>query len=338
MKVSRKSKLVSIITVMAILGLLASWNYFTRIQVQIQPVGMAVEFNDHAACAYVALSKGWYREQGLNFTSFESYATGLSLAAALARGDIQVAYLCLGPALLAYARGVPIKIVSGTHLYGYNLVAKPEIRTIEDLKGKIIGCVGEGSQVDLLLHILDWKYDLSISFEHDVRRANPPQLVMLLQTGKIDAAFLPEHHATIAESLGFKVLVTSQNLWPEMQGSVLVVKGDLIKSSPETVKRLVKVTYEATNFVNDHRIEAAKIVAYALRETTAADLPSAEITQPELITPQIIEKSMNKLNYTCRINPEEIQRCAEILLRLGYIDKPIIVEDVLNLDFLPKEV
>jgi len=44
---------------------------FTTGCVQEQPseVGMAVEFNDHSACAHVAKEKGWYKAEGLNFTA-----------------------------------------------------------------------------------------------------------------------------------------------------------------------------------------------------------------------------------------------------------------------------
>ncbi|MDY6830890.1 MAG: ABC transporter substrate-binding protein, partial [Thermodesulfobacteriota bacterium] len=60
---------------------------------------MAVEFMDHAAAAFVAREKGWFAEAGLDVTAYESYATGMALAAALARGDIDAAFICLVPAV-----------------------------------------------------------------------------------------------------------------------------------------------------------------------------------------------------------------------------------------------
>jgi NitT/TauT family transport system substrate-binding protein len=100
------------------------------------PIGMAVEFMDHAACAYISQDKSWFEEEGLNLTAYESYVTGMALASALARGDIQVAYMCLIPAINVYANAkVPIKIVAGTHKYGYGLVVNPEkIKNIKDLE------------------------------------------------------------------------------------------------------------------------------------------------------------------------------------------------------------
>jgi len=119
-------------------------------------IGMAVEFNDHPACAYIAQDKGWFEEEGLELAAFDSYVTGVALAAALARADIEVAYLCLPPAILAYANaGVPIKIVAGTHKYGFGVVVDPaKIKTVKDLEKPDIrlGCLREGTATDVFLH------------------------------------------------------------------------------------------------------------------------------------------------------------------------------------------
>ena len=97
---------------------------------------MAVEFTDHAACAHIAKNKGWFKEEGLNVKSFDNYLTGSALAAGLARGDINVAYICLIPAISAFANGhVNIKVVAGTHKYGYGLIVDPKkITNVKDLE------------------------------------------------------------------------------------------------------------------------------------------------------------------------------------------------------------
>lgn len=208
------------------------------------PIGMAVEFMDHAACAYISQDKGWFEEEGLNLASYESYVTGMALASALARGDIQVAYICLVPAINVYANAkVPIKIVAGTHKYGYGLVVNPEkIKSIKDLEkpGIRLGCVREGGAVDVLLHKTIDRYNLDEKkILNNIQRMNPPKQVLAIKTGQLDAAFLPEQWATMVEDFGFKMLLVSQEVWPEMQGSVLVVKEELIRDHPEVVKKLV---------------------------------------------------------------------------------------------------
>ncbi|PKP54752.1 hypothetical protein CVT91_18430 [Candidatus Atribacteria bacterium HGW-Atribacteria-1] len=207
----------------------------------------------------------------LVFEYFGDYVTGMALASALARGDIQVAYICLVPAINVYANAkVPIKIVAGTHKYGYGLVVNPDkIKSVKDLERSDIriGCVREGGAVDVLLHKTIDKYNLDEGkILSNIQRMNPPKQVLAIKIGQLDAAFLPEQWATMAEEFGFKMLLMSQEIWPEMQGSVLVVKEELIRDHPEVVEKLVKISQKATDWINQHPQEAAEIVARQLQE------------------------------------------------------------------------
>ena len=304
-------------------------------------IGMAVEFMDHAACAYIAQDKGWFKEEGLRFSAYQSYVTGMALASALARGDIQVAYICLVPAINSYANArVPIKVIAGTHRYGYGLVVNPgKIKTIKDLEksGIRIGCVREGGAVDVLLHKIMDRYGLDKGrILKKVQRMNPPKQVLAIKMGQLDAAFLPEQWATMAEDLGFSMLLTSQDVWPGMQGSVLVVKEALIKKDPDIVSRLVKVTQKATDWVNQHPNEAGAIMARQFSVTGERILPAkaAEVAAKLEITPKVLLRSMGRLEYTTSINPGTVQEVIDYIQHLGYIKKAFDAEDILDLRFL----
>ena len=305
------------------------------------PIGMAVEFMDHAACAYISQDRGWFEEEGLNLASYESYVTGMALASALARGDIQVAYMCLIPAINVYANAkVPIKIVAGTHKYGYGLVVNPDnIKNIKDLeKSDIrIGCVREGGAVDVLLHRTIDKYNLDEEkILHRIQRMNPPKQVMAIKTGQLDAAFLPEQWATMAEEFGFKMLLMSQEVWPEMQGSVLVVKEELIEDYPDVVKKLVKVSKRASDWANQYPQEAAEIVAQQLQEAGGSLFPAkmVDIATKIEITPDVLLRSMNRLKYTTDIDLAVIQDAINYVAHLGYIKNSFKAEDILDLSFI----
>lgn len=306
-----------------------------------QDVGMAVEFMDHAACAYVARDKGWFKKEGLSLSTCESYVTGMALAAALARGDIQVAYICLVPAINACANaGVPLKIVAGTHRYGYGLVVNPnKVKTIKDLErpGLRIGCVREGGAVDVLLHKTIDSYGLDPSkILNKVQRINPPRQLLAIKMGRIDAAFLPEQWATMAEDYGFKMLLTAQDLWPRMQGSVLVVKEELIRKHPDIVRRLATVTRKATDWINQHPEEAAAIMARQLSITGEKVLPAKVVKTAAKfeITPEVLKRSMGRLEYTTSINPKMVQEVIDYTARLGYIKNSFKANDILDLRFL----
>lgn len=328
-----------IIVVLFVLGFFITGSCAEKEDVSI---GMAVEFMDHAASAYVSQYQGWFEEEGLNITSYESYVTGMALASALGRGDIQAAYICLVPAINAYANAkVPIKIVAGTHKYGYGLVVDSnKIECIQDIEREEmrIGCVREGGAVDVLLHKTINKYNLNENkVLSNIQRMNPPKQLLAIQMGRLDAAFLPEQWATMAEDLGYRMLLMSQDAWPEMQGSVLVVKTELLEDYPEVVRKLVKVTEKATNWINQNPEKAAEIVAKQLsmdgEDILPAQIKNIDMNMIEFST-ETLFKSMGRLNYSTDIDISTVQSTINFLEELGYIKDTFNAEDLLDLRFL----
>ncbi|MCR4393910.1 MAG: ABC transporter substrate-binding protein [Dehalococcoidales bacterium] len=310
-------------------------------QKEIAHLGVAVEFTDHAASAYIALDKGYFAGAGLNPSVYESYVTGTALAAAMARGDIQVAYICLAPAISAYANaGVPLKIVAGTHKYGYGLAVNPEkIKDVQDLEkpGIRIGCVEAGSAADIMLQKTIDEFGLNREqVIKNVQRMNPPKQILAIKTGKLDAALMPEHWATVAENAGFTMLLTARDIWPGMQGSVLIVKEDLIKNHPEVVKKLVEVSQKATNWANENPLEASRIMASEMQTMGKQVFPAdvAETAKQLEITPEIMQRSMRRLEYTTSIDPATIQETIDYMAYLGYIKIGFKAENILDLRFL----
>lgn len=304
-------------------------------------IGIAVEFMNHAACFYISQDKGWFEEEELELTTYEIHVTGMALASALARGDIQVAYICLVPAINVHANAkVPIKIVAGTHKHGYGLVVNPDkIKSVKDLERSDIriGCVREGGAVDVLLHRTIDKYNLDEEkILYKIQRMNPPKQVLAIKMGQLDAAFLPEQWATMAEESGFKMLLMSEEIWPEMQGSVLVIKEDLIKDHPEVVRKLIKVSRKATSWINQHPQEAAEVVARQLQIASGSLFPikAAEVAGKLDITPEVLFRSMKRLKYTTDINSEIVQETIDYLVKLGYINSSFPAENILDLGFI----
>jgi len=291
-------------------------------------IAMAVEFVDHASCAFVAFDKKMFEKEGVDITSYSTYVTGMALAAALTRGDIDAAYMCLIPAITAYANGkVPLKVVAGTHKYGYGLVVDSDtIRNVSDLgkPGIRLGCPREGSPPDLLIHTMMEKYSLDKKeILKKLRRMPPPKLLMALKLGQLDGAFMCEQFPTIAEEMGFTMLLTARDLWPGMQGSVLVVKEELIEKHPDIVEKLVTVTERATAYLNTYPEEASRIVARYLSvlEGTVLPLKIGKIAAGLGITPEAILRSITtRMECTTHIDEKEVQKTIHAMAQLGYIN------------------
>ncbi len=287
-------KKILIVSLLIVLLLLSGCNK------QGTSLNFAVEMNDHAAAAYIAKYNRDFAKYGIKVSSFNQYATGMALSAALSRGDINVGYVCVVPAILAYARGVPIKIVTITHKYGYELVTAKSINSVKELDGKLVACPGEGSSANLIMKITEEKFNVKFN----TLRTKPLMEIGAMEKGSVKAAFIPEHYASILVSKGFKILLKSQDVVPDMPGSCIVVKDDLLNKEPEAIKNLIRLTKKETKFINENREDAAKIVAKYLN-----------------CSPDIIKYSMSNLKYTDKIEEERIQYLIDKLAELGYVRK-----------------
>ena len=303
------------------------------------PINVAVEFTDHAASAYMAFHKGWFEEEGIKPT-FYSYVTGMSLASALGRGDIQAAYMCLLPAITAYANArVPIKVVLGLHKHGYGLAVNAEkVKTIKDLEKPDIriGCNKVGGPADAIIHKTIEKYNLDRDkILNKMQRMNPAAQIMAIRMGRLDAFFNCEHWPAMAEDAGFKMLLTSQDVWPGMQGSVLVVREELIKNHPEIVKKLVKVTKNSIEWIKKNPQEAALIMSRQLQITGDKSSPSdaPKDAQKLKVTPETILRSMARIEHSFCVDEAEVQKSIDFARQYGYIKTGFSAKDILDLRF-----
>ncbi len=305
-------------------------------------VKVAVEFNTHASSFYVAKRVGLLEKNRVHVSSYDSYITGMALAASLRKG-IDAAYMCLIPAVLAYANGgVRIKVVCGTHLYGYGLIVNPRVISgLKDLekKGVKIGCPREGSPNDCLLHRLAEKRGLDEKkVFSNVVRMPPPTAYLALRAGRIDAAFLPEPFPSLAVHEGFRKLVDARDLWVGMQGSVLVVKDELLRKSPLQVKGLVKGTVEAISWIKGNIREASKIVSTFLSVEGGRVFPMFFRRKVFSIPPFVVETSLTKgMVCTAFVDPDRVQEEIDYLYHLGYIERPFDCREMLFLKWCREE-
>jgi NitT/TauT family transport system substrate-binding protein len=303
---------------------------------------IAIEFNNHAASAIVAIDRKMYEARGLDICAYDSYSTGAALASALTRGAIGAAYICLIPAINAYANGgVPIKVVCGTHFYGYGLAVNPEkIRTVKDLEkpGIRIGCLAEGTAVAAVMHKTIEKYNLNRKqVLSQIKIMGPTKSLLAVRAKQLDVVFLPEHWATMTERYGFSMLLTAKDVWPDMIGSVVVAREELIANEPEKVQKLVQATKEATLWMQEYPDQAAQHVArYLSFGNEQAILKDVLDYKEELKTSfGIVARSMGNLEYATFIDKQAVQDVIDNAARLGNIKYAFEADKILDLQFLP---
>ena len=277
-------------------------------------VRFAVEFNDHSSAFWVALDKGWFNEEGINI-KYKTFKTGMDLAVEPSKGDIDVALACIGPVLVPYSKGVDVKLVAMTHLNGYSIIAAPGITDVSQLNNTKIAAPGKSSPAMLLLRLFLKKYNIKA----EIVKMPPYTAVNALLDGEIAAAALPEPYATVAVERGGVRIIRSQDIWPSMPGSGVFVTEDFLEKHPEVVVKILKVLNRAVEYIKSNMTDATRIVSKYLN-----------------MDDKTIYESMKNLNYTLKINKDDISRLINYYVEYGVLNKPIDIDEFVDTSFLEK--
>jgi NitT/TauT family transport system substrate-binding protein len=206
---------------------------------------------------YAAKDRGYYKDEGLE-VEFILMPASLASTAVLT-GDIDYNGAVTG-VVAAAVRGQPIKAVIFTMRSPVQgLMAKPEIRDFQQLKGKKIGVSSPGSTTDLATRYILRRQGFEFSRDYSiVYIATEPGRLAALDTGVIDAAMLSVPENILARQKGFTELALSADFleFPQNGFGASLKK---IKDSPEEVHSMVRGTLRGLMFVADGKNKDAAL-------------------------------------------------------------------------------
>ncbi len=210
-------------------------------------------FNEKGAALWIGVERDLFRRHGVE-VQVVHIRSGPQTVAALASGDIQVAYTIAGSALSAAVGGMDIALFAGIiNRADGEFVVAPSIRKAEDLIGKRIGVQSIGGGVWLLtmlalehfrLEPVRDKISLMVVGDH-------PVLTQALGTGKIDGAYLGYAFSTLLKEKGFRVLLDLAKAPIPYQGLGLAARRSYLRQNPQIVDAVLRGTLEAVAFIQN---------------------------------------------------------------------------------------
>lgn len=185
---------------------------------------------------------------------------GLNQVRGMAAREIDVvAAMNTSTLLIANSAGNRIVIVDGVAHPDetFAIMAKPDIQTVAELKGKEV----VGPKGTVLHHLLSAALAQSDMKLQDVKwvSMNLPASLTTLLGGRADAALLAAGGILSAEKAGFHALVRAKGLI--QTNLVLAAREDFAKRYPEVVERVAKVNREALKWAMQNRQEAIALGA-----------------------------------------------------------------------------
>lgn len=251
---------------------------------------------------------------GINIT-FPEITQGSKMTEALAAGDLDFCNALGGTsAILAAANGVDLKVIG---IYSrapkaFTIMAvNPEIKTIDDLKGRTIA----GPKGTILHQLLLAALEKTNRKAGDVSFINMgiPESVSAMFAGNVDVALVAGPDVTKAQAAGARVITTGEGFLDAT--IVIAVSGDFYDKYPELVQRYLKVHRESLKFMQEKPDETMQLAAQetglALEEVKTM-LPWYDFN-PD-ITPQDID---------------ELKKTQYFLIQNGMLEKGIEIESII---------
>ncbi|MGB6341362.1 MAG: ABC transporter substrate-binding protein, partial [Xanthobacteraceae bacterium] len=169
----------------------------------------------------------------------------------------------------AYNGGVFRLVAGNSQRPPHFIIAQPEIKTLADLKGKLMGVVSMHEGTTFFVPDIAKKAGLNPGDIRIEAVGGSPTRMRLLKERKIDAGMQPYPLSYEADAQGFSNLGPVADIVPDYQFSAVIVDEDWARANEAVLIAYLRALREGTAYMFAHPDEAAAIGATELRTTVA---------------------------------------------------------------------
>ncbi len=289
---------------------------------------------------FVLEGEGWDKEAGLKLNKTR-FSDGPAIVQALASGKLDVVYFGIGPAMVAKANGIDLRVVASSVMEQTALITRGELAkymdgaasakdavakfTAEQGRKPKIASMPKGSVPDTVLRY--WLLKVAGLTENDVEilGMGASRVQQALLAGSIDGACILEPVLTIVleRDPTARVVVSGNEMLPNQPGAVLAVRAELIKEHPEVVQKLVELHNRATTQITQKPKRAAEHIHAAIGRG--------------LIPIQLVERAITSPYAKYVADPHSIVQSTKAMhdfqAEIGALKKPVPLETLFDTSY-----
>lgn len=268
---------------------------------------------------HLAQKRGFLKEEG--FEAELIMISGPVANVALSNGDTDY-FSGFGSALRSILQGLPLRIAACFRpTPHFMLQARPEFKSVKDLKGKTIGISAYGSGTELVGRLMIKHFGLDP--DKDVKfvpgGAGEGRYIRM-QQGLLDATVATVPTDYIGRKMGFPIIVRSEDLFT-YPFSGLTAHIRKIKEKPDEVKRVIRAGIKANRYMRENRDGTIPV----LMSTYRIDKEVATAAYDSFIKGFNLDGSM----------PEDgFRRLLDDTKRVMKIDREVALSEVADLSIL----
>jgi ABC-type nitrate/sulfonate/bicarbonate transport system substrate-binding protein len=234
-----------------------------------------------------AIEEKLFERRGIDLTYVYIASSAVVLPAVLTR-EVDVATLSGEAVTRAYQQGAKNLVIIGTQLdkFTFSLYTKPEIKTPQELRGKILGVSRFGGSLDIALRYglqrvgLDPKRD-NITL---VQAGGMPEIMAGLTGGKLDGAMLLSVYAFKGKELGFRELLDLGALDVSFPQGVTLTTREFLRDKRDVAKRFMAAYLDGLDlFLKNPRAGKKALARFTgVKEEKYLDADYAQYTEKYL--------------------------------------------------------
>ncbi len=212
------------------------------------------------ASVWIPYEAGIFRKHGLDIELL--YVGGGGRAAQVVQsGEVPMGIFNGGAVINANLAGGDLVIVaSGMNAMPFFLMARPEIRQIEDLKGKKVGITRFASATDFALMYAEEKWPMKRGRDFAViQMSGQPDMLAALKSRSLEAAVLNAEFTILGRREGFKELVDMSALGLNFPTSALGTTRSFIRRNENAVRKFVRAFVEGSHFAKTQRVFSIEV-------------------------------------------------------------------------------
>lgn len=260
--------------------------------------------------------------------------TGPAIMQAFKKGELDLAYIGLPPAIIGMDQGIPVVCVAGGHMEGTVMTGKagwqgfPETEdlasVLKQFRGRKIGVPGKGSIHDVILKDSLERCGLVSAIEV----VNYPWADLVTEAVVKDdvaaAVGTPALAAWIKRFANGRILYPASGLWPHNPSYGIIVHTDFLAREREVVERFLRLHEEAAGFIRNRPCEAARVIAGLVGVIDQEFVLDALMISPK---------------YCAQLNDDYVAstlKFVPVLQKLGYIKAGIDEKRIFNRDLIDR--